>query len=1385
MPIQKIAVFILTFTIALSFFCQTSKAEEDEAKEILIGNQLWDIAMDEDYVWIATDKGVNRYDRNNDQWKFYTISDGLINNQVNCIAPERVEGLLTTTTGDEVWFGTDSGVSVYTKSTDSWKSYTKKDGLIYNRINCISARGNDVWIGTDKGVSVYDKKDNKWQTYTKFPKIKTTVVTAVYHQASYAWIGTYEGLIRYNYRYKKWEYFTNIRGIGSRWLSPEGGPRETDDSPIPDDRINAIDGDGRYVYIATKGALAEFDSRVSLSYQTERNAYRKLGRARRTARTSRFNYRGTRASSLLQMARDRSDAWEGMGWRHISIMKLMGAKKFQVTDNFLDVKSRSGETWVATNKGLLRFDSWVGERQIFTKENGLIDDEVTTIATIGSEVWAGTAHGLGTYNLYTRNWKSFKMEKALPSSYVTALAEDIDGVWFGTRGAVSRFNPQNERWKTYTRNEGLAGNNVFSIAVVGNFVWFGTDEGVSRLNKTTKGWDNFNTVKSNLASNLIKCILVDGKYVWVGTNEGLNRYDDTTGVWETFSTSFGLLDNRINALAADPGYVWVGTNAGLNRYDKSTGKWNGYTTAEGLSNNVINSIDLDDKKIWVGTRLGLNVMDRKTKVWESHTNKLLYSIAVDGDDVWLGGRGEISLYNAVNGNSKTFDESDAEGITRVNIYGIKNTPEYVWFATDGGVYRYNKADGTWWVYSPTRSRGSTDTLVDGNVHAIAGDRDFIYFGTGGGISRYDRLTNNWLSYTIDDGLVGPDVRDLMLDGPDLWIATQSGISVYDTVSDTWTNYTRQDGLPSNKVFSLIKINGKIWAGTHSGATFLEDGKWDKITMLNGLPDDHVWDIAVDNGHMWFATNNGVARYTPEKDIWLIYKRGDGLTSNVVLSVGFEDKYIFFNTTNGTTIYDRELGSFTPFSIAEGLAGNTSTAVGSDIVTLDKNAVKLEQEIWIGTYGGTTHYDIVTDTAENYTQEDGLASDKVQDVKIDGQYVWFGTDSGVSRYDTVNKEWISYGKALTARSEEQTSGLVSYNIKSLAASENYLWVGTRKGLSRYDKINGEWTQIHLGMPNPDGMTIFQERSNLNSNIQNILGNLATQSETGDINTESQMPATTNPVLRSMSLMGNFLWLGTDLGLYFYDMGGDELVWYSGNITNIKTIYVHENKAWIISDDRIGIFDRGGSFNSWTLISDTGIVEEVTSDGGYFNKKEEEFNEGIGLTNITAALVDGDNVWLGREKGLSIYSVKNKKVADFTDIPAELAEKKITALVSDNKNIWIGTRKGLYRYNTESGTWDFFDQDKGLTSDYISCITVDEKYIWVGSSNRGVSRYDKSGGIWDIFTSRDGLADDNVRAIAIDGKYVWFGTFSGGVCRYDTISELWTTFRTESYAGRPQI
>lgn len=98
--------------------------------------------------WIGTDKGVARHTGFNtlENWTVFNTSNGLINNYVRAIAAEPY--------GNNIWFGTKGGVSVFDGA--SIHSYTMKNGLISDNILFIMADKNGlVYLGTDNGLMIY------------------------------------------------------------------------------------------------------------------------------------------------------------------------------------------------------------------------------------------------------------------------------------------------------------------------------------------------------------------------------------------------------------------------------------------------------------------------------------------------------------------------------------------------------------------------------------------------------------------------------------------------------------------------------------------------------------------------------------------------------------------------------------------------------------------------------------------------------------------------------------------------------------------------------------------------------------------------------------------------------------------------------------------------------------------------------------------------------------------------------------------------------------------------------------------------------------------------------------------------------------------------------
>jgi len=1326
-------------------------AADEENLNVLIGNEVRDIASDTDDVWIATDKGVTRYHRATKTWSFLTIADGLISNNVRCISLERRFSLLGYKPGERVWFGTDSGVSLYNKRTGRWRSFTKSDGLLENDVRAISATGKEVWILTPRGVSVYNVKRDTWTTYTSFPGIRSARLTCIYHDSHYAWIGTTDGLIRYNKRRKRalnaparvkarmagynevrdrWEFFARKL---SEWIDPTGGSHSSADLPIqyrcpfPDTKILSIDGDSGYVYIATRSGLVRYDLRFSTSVRLERTGYGKMIMLRQAITQS-------RRKSVV----NRELLWRNLGWTFFQPTERLPKLRDVISDEILDISVSRGHVWCATPRGLLHLDSKSESLELITREKGFPDTQVNAVSVWGNQVWAGTPHGVAVKGLMGKGWVLFRMERALPSNYVTAVKADHKWIWFGTKGAVSRFNPSTERWQTYTRDDGLAGDRVNSIAVVGNFVWVATDEGISRINKYTGEIDHFGSKTTKLPTDNITTILVDGRYVWVGSAKGLTQYDKVARRWVLFSDK--LPDAHVNALIADPTFLWVGTEGGLVRYDKADDLWERVSVPEVKR---VLALASNSTYLFMACPGVLYVWDRKKLRWKNYRDGIplkIRSLAADEKGVWMGTRGGVIYLDMTTGKRRVFGDSDAKGLSRADVFDAVSTDRYVWFGTDIGVYRYDRMSGKWWVYSPNISRGETHVLIDSNVQAIAHNKYYVYFGTPLGISRLDKFTGSWMDITRRDGLPEPDVRRIVADGLDIWVATPHGVEYYDHVADEWTLYTHRDGLPSDEILDIDRGEDAIWIGTPNGAAVFDKGKgtWRRITEGDGLPDRTVRAVAVDGDNVWFGTPKGVAVLNIKLNSWDWFTEADGLVSDDVRSIYIMDPYVLIGSSKGTTIYDKDLGTFSPFSKIDGLRDNLIRAFD-----FGRNYA------WFGTSFGLTLYDLVRDLpAEQFTSENGLPGDNVQAISVDSPFVWIGTDSGLARYDWDKDVWTLFRSAPRRGRETRSAELLSPNVKSLAEVGDYLFVGTRLGLSLYDKRNGTWERIQLP-------GIFS--------------------------------------IRSIAPDGRFLWIGTHRGLALYDTASKELVRINlssvpdiirkvvlstrqpEHYAPVRDIEVTRGGVWFLCPDQLIHMYREAREDIWVSVHGSLRVEMV--NGVARTKKAPE---DLGIRRATSMAILKGQIWIGRDRGLTVYDPKRHRKVDIA-IPKPLEGIKVTDIAEDEDGsvLWIGTRNGLFRYQSGTSLWKRFTVEDGLVSPHVSAIAVDGRFVWVGTSDKGVSRYDKESGKWRSFQIEDGLADHNIRDIVVDKRYVWFGTFSAGVCRYDKRTGLWTRYLTAGY------
>ena len=120
-------------------------------------------------------------------WTTYRQSDGLAWDSVLSMAKD----------GDDMWFGTSNGVSVF--DGENWTTYGTSDGLVHRWVNAIAidTEGNK-WFGTsnwvsklDDGGTPHDKNDDTWTTYDSSHGLPFRIISAIaVDQEGNIWFGT-------------------------------------------------------------------------------------------------------------------------------------------------------------------------------------------------------------------------------------------------------------------------------------------------------------------------------------------------------------------------------------------------------------------------------------------------------------------------------------------------------------------------------------------------------------------------------------------------------------------------------------------------------------------------------------------------------------------------------------------------------------------------------------------------------------------------------------------------------------------------------------------------------------------------------------------------------------------------------------------------------------------------------------------------------------------------------------------------------------------------------------------------------------------------------------------------------------------------------------------
>lgn len=268
--------------------------------------------------------------------------------------------------------------------------------------------------------------------------------------------------------------------------------------------------------------------------------------------------------SALMVASD-GRIWVGYFDRGLDILPAAGGKPVHIENDRVFCVNRivenapQGTVAVATANGLVLFDRDGHEKQVLTRDSGLIATHVTDVVVDGTGMVAATPAGI-TF-LDADGPQSMYAFQGLVNNHVYALGIKQNALLVGTLGGLSMVSGGVVRRNLTTGNSGLKANWITALAAAGDDWLIGT-YGAGILRMDAQGIVSAtDATQTGTVVNFGAMLNWDGRVLAGTMGSGLLVGDATGTRWRTITA--GLPSLNVTALAADRGVVYVGTDNGL------------------------------------------------------------------------------------------------------------------------------------------------------------------------------------------------------------------------------------------------------------------------------------------------------------------------------------------------------------------------------------------------------------------------------------------------------------------------------------------------------------------------------------------------------------------------------------------------------------------------------------------------------------------------------------------------------------------------------------------------------------------------------------------------------------------------------------------------------
>ena len=572
--------------------------------------------------------------------------------------------------------------------------------------------------------------------------------------------------------------------------------------------------------------------------------------------------------------------------------------------------------------------------------------------------------------------------------------------------------------------------------------------------------------------------------------------------------------------------------------------------------------------------------------------------------------------------------------------------------------------------------------------------------------------------TTDHGLSSDKSEAVLQDKEGFyWIATQNGLNRFDGTNFKVFRHKSNDStsLTNNYCTALAEdLNGDIWITTYRGVSrFLKKkGCFQQIYLTHPSRNfeitNRTYALAVDNtGKIWIA-GNGLWRYDTVNDSIRFFQNNPSDPSSVtsygmITHIVYDKKNngLWYSTAEQIGFYDASQKQFYHRLHNPLQWGVFKVADGAELTLDNKN------RLWFR--------DHKSQSLSFFETDNNL-------VTLTRKKINYGIQRICS--DERGRIWIFYYLARSEIYDPETRitnadfFTIHHRLSVLSEQGNSLFI---------DRQNNYW------IPSFNGVSIYNESKQYYKLHKLILEDKGIEQATFRIKALAQTEAAS-------------IWVGTNLGLYKYDLltGAYKSVALDSPEKNIIALCPDGEKLWIAIDDHLFCLDtkkekvvKNIRLNADIFFVRQGINGKLWAGswlGGLYRidaqsyavesfKNNQADSTSLRSNTLITGVADRDNFWVGYNggNGFSLYSTASNAFTHYHPQEKDLSSSSagtITSITPDGSGyIWLGTHgSGIFRFDPSTNTYEKYQQEHGLNSNFINSIVSDSSgNLWISTAD----------------------------------------------------------------------